>query len=858
MPKLDPEKFQRLFGAHPPRAALRPRAIEAVVLGAGILVVIALDLLKYAALEHSRTPHSDPMPHLLHVVHDWTWMLSLTEITILLCLVGALVFFRIKRDGNARAITELQGRLDVIGQIVQDMPMGFTIADARSPDMPVVFTNDAFPEMVGYSRDEIIGRNSRFLQGKGTSEIARRDMAIAISRGESVKVDVLNYRRDGSEVWLEVFLGPIYDRQGELQYYCATHTDITERVHATQRAAALYEVWQRTIDIAVVFDGRLEALEMNATAKDYFKGDTDGAVMAAVRDWLSHELESTLVTGGSLRTTRNLVLPGGETAVLDVVLYRSEVQNGDQEIFLIARDVSSRMRLHEAELEYERQYRDLLESAPDGMLIIDRKGQIIYANRQIAAMTGYPRHSLVGENITKLQAEEAKESHGDYLAAFFEDPAHRVMGEGRPLQLVRSDGRLLPVEIALSPITRGGETQICAAVRDTSERDMLMERERQQERTLLLGQFSGGIAHDFNNLLSIVMGNCDLLLESPGIPEEDKKMLERIARATETGSNLVASLMAFARQEERAPRRVSVDPLLSGFLPMLRQAVGERIEVEASLNVPPDWAVMVDAAQFESAVLNLVLNAADAADREKDASRIDIRTGVSGRRASDGDGAPVVWIEVADNGTGIAEDMRERIFDPFVSTKNKGNHGGLGLSMVRDFAAAAGGSVTLDSEVGEGATFRILLPRLEEEVASPEPPADAAAAGSEAAAGGAGRRILLVEDNDAVRLTTSTMLTALGFEVQPAIDAADALDQLDTGLDVDTVLTDIVMPGERDGIDVARAIIDSQPDVNVVLYTGYSRRVEQGDSMVIASRKVPVLRKPLRVEDLRRIFELAS
>jgi CheY-like chemotaxis protein len=336
-----------------------------------------------------------------------------------------------------------------------------------------------------------------------------------------------------------------------------------------------------------------------------------------------------------------------------------------------------------------------------------------------------------------------------------------------------------------------------------------------------LGQLTGGIAHDFNNLLQVIASGVRLL----GTPELSEKRRELVlggmAQAIENGKQLVDRMLAFARRKPLRPQAFDLNARLGGMSELLRRALGSRIRVKTDF-APDLWPVVADPVQLETAVLNLAVNARDAMPR---GGTLTLRTRNTPLDATaDRPAGAFVCLVVEDTGQGMTPGVLARVFEPFFTTKPVGEGTGLGLPQVHGFAKQSGGDVHVESVPGAGTKVVIHLPRatvVEREVGAAE---DAAAP----EATEPGRVVLVVEDNAQVASLTATMLEELGHAARLAGSAAEAMAVLEAGEPVDAVFSDIVMPGEVDGLGLAGLLRGRFPSLAVVLTTGYSDALARG------------------------------
>lgn len=367
---------------------------------------------------------------------------------------------------------------------------------------------------------------------------------------------------------------------------------------------------------------------------------------------------------------------------------------------------------------------------------------------------------------------------------------------------------------------------------------------RHSQKMEAIGQLTGGVAHDFNNLLQILSGNLQMLQRSLSAPE-DLRRLEAALGAVERGAKLSAQLLAFARRQPLEPRVVNLGRLVREMDDLLRRALGEAIELETVI-AGGLWNTMADADQVQNALLNLAVNARDAMDG---AGRLTIEAGnamlddIYAMQHEEVQPGQYVMLAVSDTGSGMASEVLEKAFDPFFTTKREGRGTGLGLSMVYGFVKQSHGHIKIYSEPGQGTTVRIYLPRSHnaEELVPP--------LATRPVEGGS-ETILVVEDDPVVQATVVDLLSDLGYAVLRTSDGASALELVKSGVGIDLLFTDVVMPGPVRAPDLARQVQAMQPHAAVLFTSGYTE-----NAIVHGGRLDPgvnLLSKPYRREDLAR------
>jgi PAS domain S-box-containing protein len=352
---------------------------------------------------------------------------------------------------------------------------------------------------------------------------------------------------------------------------------------------------------------------------------------------------------------------------------------------------------------------------------------------------------------------------------------------------------------------------------ETNRREEVMAQLRQAQKMEAIGKLTGGVAHDFNNLLQVISGNLQLLSKELDGNERAEKRIKNALTGVSRGSKLASQLLAFGRRQPLEPKVVNSGRYLRGLDEMLRRAIGEEIELETVAGGGL-WNACVDVAQLENAILNLAINARDAM---KGRGRLTIEAGNAwldddyAARHADVTAGQYVMIAVSDTGPGIAPDILDRVFEPFFTTKPEGEGTGLGLSMVYGFVKQSGGHAKIYSEVGQGTTVRLYLPRArqEEDIVIPKEAGPIA---------GGAETVLVVEDDEGVRQTVVDILADLGYRVLKAKDAQAALVVIESGVPIDLLFTDVVMPGPLRSTELAKKARERLPDIAILFTSGYT------------------------------------
>jgi signal transduction histidine kinase/CheY-like chemotaxis protein len=402
----------------------------------------------------------------------------------------------------------------------------------------------------------------------------------------------------------------------------------------------------------------------------------------------------------------------------------------------------------------------------------------------------------------------------------------------------------------------GKPLRIAGILMDRTDQQVTEEALRQAQKMEAIGQLTGGVAHDFNNLLTVIVGGLDMMLRRPEQVDRVKRLAEAAMGAARRGEQLTQQLLAFSRRQMLRPQTLNPNRLLLDFKPLAERAATGAVELTFDLDPALD-PIRIDPAQFEAAVLNLIVNARDAMEGREGAARI----AVTSRNVHLGTAAvadkgippgPYVVVSVSDTGTGIPPDTLRRVFEPFFTTKDVGKGTGLGLSQVYGFTRSAKGFVDVQSTVGVGTTFDMYFPR------STDPADEEAGSGAIGAIplrrAGDGETVLLVEDDEQVLEMAVESLEELRYRVVVAHNAAEALEHLRGVERIDILFSDVVMPGGMNGSQLAVEAQRLRPGIKVLLTSGYVANLDEGQ--VIGHGELPVLNKPYRRDELARSLRL--
>jgi PAS domain S-box-containing protein len=461
------------------------------------------------------------------------------------------------------------------------------------------------------------------------------------------------------------------------------------------------------------------------------------------------------------------------------------------------------------------------ETMVDGLIVIDTIGTIHYVNPACLTLFRYAREDLIGKNVKVLMPSPFREEHDGYLARHRETGVKRIIGIGRELKGVKSDGTIFPMYLSVGQARTGDEDIFVGIIYDLTDKKRAEETILHHQKLDAIGQLSGGIAHDFNNILSVIGGNLEMIA-AVDLPPSARRAVARAQDAAVRAARITQRLLAFARKQPLNAQAIDINQALEDMSEILQRSIGENVDVRMHL-ASAAGIVETDIDQFETAILNLALNARDAMPSggiltiETEAVAFD----EDPRNSEDAPRGEFLRVSVSDNGVGMTPEVCTRAIEPFFTTKDVGSGTGLGLSMVYGFMKQIGGHACLYSEVGRGTRVSLFFPRLKMGVSVLDGPADATAPE------GNGESILVVEDDPDVRLVTVSRLESLGYRVKVAVDGPSALEVIRREPGFQLAIIDVVMPGGMDGHALADEIEKVAPSIKLALTSGYSPRMAQ-------------------------------
>lgn len=529
-----------------------------------------------------------------------------------------------------------------------------------------------------------------------------------------------------------------------------------------------------------------------------------------------------------------VITPDG--AIKDVEINSTPfIFSGQTSLISVLRDVTEELKQEAT----QRRLVTAIEQANESVIITDQTGIVEYVNPAFSRTSGYAREEIIGRNPRFLRSGK---HDGRFYRNMWKTITSGRVWQGRIINR-RKDGELVTEMATISPVrdVTGKITHYVAVNRNVSHEVELEAKLRQAQKMEAIGTLAGGIAHDFNNILGAILGFTDMALLQSDPDSPIHETLLHIRKGGKRAADLVQQILTFSRQSSVEKKPIAVTPLIQESLQLLRASLPSTIIIHQELQAD-DAQVMADATQLQQIVLNLCTNAFQAMREQGGELTVRLETLPSEDcgKILETKQERCIRLTVSDTGAGVASAVVERIFDPFFTTKNPGEGTGMGLSVVHGIISDIGGEISIDSTPGHGATFSVLLPMAEpvgEEESRAQVPLPM---GTE--------HVLVVDDEQDILATSRMMLAHLGYTVSVSKEASVVLEEIKNGkMQCDLVVTDQTMPGLT-GLEFARELHRVQPELPVILCTGYSDKVNEESIKAVGA--VGLLMKPIELRDL--------
>lgn len=746
---------------------------------------------------------------------------------------------------NARLVGELrraEERYRAVSELTSDIAYSWVVDDDREGQLEWVA--GSFERLTGYTTDEALAfRGWPAMIVPEDREAYERRVARLV-RGESVRDDFRVRIRSGEIRWFRVYARPEHDEvTGRMRRVYGAIQDVTDRRRGEELHRAVSESMSDAAFSYTVVDAALE-LDWLVGGWERITGwpiperPRRGLFSAIIHPddaEVARGTESAVLRGERSVAELRTVTPGGDFRWLRIYATPVKDESGTVvRVFGAAQDVTDRRRAEEALRTSEAQLRGIFEASPLAIIALDAEGIVTLWNDAAEKIFGFSAEEALCRTLPIVPDDRWGEH--EMLKARLRAGEHVDLFETKRR---RKDGTLLDVTVSAAPLNLGGTGDppgVIALLSDVGERKALERQVQQAEKMSALGRLAGGVAHDFNNLLTAIVGNVEFLVEDAADPDEVRENAAAIQAAAEQAVGLTEQMLVISRHQSPDVVVLDAHDVVASTARTLQRLVGEGIDFQIAVPAEPAW-VRVARSQLEQVVLNLGLNARDAMPH---GGILTVETTVGHRNGT-------LTLRVRDTGSGMDDDTRRQLFDPFFTTKPAGT--GLGLAIVYGIVDSAGGTVSVQSQPGQGSTFEVVLP-----LQAGPPPGESDAA---TPAGGrrAGERVLLVEDEAAVRGLARRALERSGLDVVEAGSAEEALGLLaGAPPGIDLIVTDVVMPG-IEGPELVQRVRATFPHVRVVFVSGYSDRLAEVPAL--AGGQAHFLAKPFTPSQLRDVVARA-
>jgi PAS domain S-box-containing protein len=767
-----------------------------------------------------------------------------------------------------RAERERDRSREFLNRIIDNIPI--TIMVKQAADRKYLLLNQSGEKCWRVTRGEVIGKTANDLFSKEWADIIdAHDERVLRSDAPFVVTEQKNFMSSDPNRIFTAKSFAIREPDGTPQYLVSVVEDISERRRLEMERDRNREFLERIIEgiplmILVKEAQSRRHLLINQAGQKLWQRSSADVVGKTLYELFPRDAADVLTSRDNKALASDVpvvwgehppaVRSDGKGLVTSTTFAVRDADRIPQYLVTIVEDITER-RLTEIERDRNREFLDLvIENVPASILVKDgREQRYVLVNRSCENLWGVPRAQIIGKTPHELFPKESADLIINRDSGVLASDASADVAE-RWIRMPNNTTHLVLTRRFVIRDQLGSPQYILQVIEDLTERRAVEQQLHQAQKMEAVGNLTGGLAHDFNNLLTIIISNLDLLKEDVDGNDIAGHRVEAILQASLRGADLTAQMLAFSRRQALQPRLVAINELVSNTTRLLKRTLGADIQIEVRCAADL-WPALVDEAQLQTALVNVSLNARDAMGEGGL-----LQIGTYNTSVGDADAAlhpeikagDYVVIEISDTGAGMPPEVLDRIFEPFFTTKDPGQGTGLGLSMVYGFVRQSGGHVSVMSELGEGTTFRLYLPR------APTSHINIAAPQSDnmkrTAMPMRSEVILAVDDDDDVRRAVVVQLRALGYQVVEAASAYAALKILDAGQKVDLLFTDVVMPG-MNGRELAVQARAKRPALKVLFTSGFpggpsgtASDFDTGDAL---------LSKPYRREHLAKAIHQA-
>lgn len=746
-------------------------------------------------------------------------------------------------------IKEAELRLRLLERAVEASTSSISMADAGQPDLPLIYINPAFERITGYRRDEVIGRNCRFLQGEDAGQANLDEIRRALRAGRAGEALVYNYRKDGTPFWNDLRIAPVHDEQGRLTHFIGISDDVTKRREAEDallqskerlRRSQLYAnigTWDWNIQTGeLIWSERIPGLfgypedKLEATYEHFLESvypDDRQKVIEAVNNCVEHGFEYNI--------EHRCLWPDGTVRWL---LERGDVVRAEDGTPLnmlgVVQDITNRKLAEFRILEKQARlviFNHIIENVADAVITIDCAGNIGSFNPAAEKLFGYIRSEVINRSVNLLMPEPYSSEHSQYLARYMSGQPAGIIGKQVELPGKHKDGSVFPMELAITVMEIDETKHFAGILRDISERkqyeqQIIAAKDEAERANNAKSEFLSSMSHELRTPMNAILGFGQLLEIDEGLNEEQADYVDEMIKAGRHLLELINEVLDLAKIESgnvnMSLESLSCSELIEECLALLRP-IAQGLGVTIKDAVVGDFVIRADRTRLKQVLLNLISNAIK---YNRPQGQVEVQ-------ASTQDG--LVRLAVSDTGYGIPAERQRELFQPFSrlgaeSTTIEGT--GIGLTISLRLIEMMGGAIGMDSEEGRGSTFWVELPEgaLEQDSQTNNPQEQAVAVKG-TIADGYRYTVLYIEDNPAnLRLVARI----LGRNPQLQLITAHTPElglELASARHPELILLDINLPG-MDGYQVLSVLrsLDSTKKTPVIAISANatSRDIERG------------------------------